>query len=61
MVCHAWQGIQEGATLPTALQVDPGTLSAGERKEQGIKDLPQQLEDALSSYEADDGEPASLL
>lgn len=50
------QGIKEGAVLPQALQVDPGTLSDAQRKQQGIRDLPRSLEAALASLEVDSGD-----
>ncbi|MFJ4099539.1 glutamine synthetase family protein [Amycolatopsis japonica] len=46
-------GVDEGATLPEPLDVDPGVLTEEERAARGIERLPQRLEEAVAAFEAD--------
>ncbi len=47
-------GIDAQASLPEPVDVDPASLSAGEREARGILALPSSLLDAVTAFEADD-------
>jgi len=44
-------GLAEQAILPAPVNVDPATLSAGERTAAGIEPLPSSLEKAVAAFE----------
>lgn len=47
-------GLDEVATLPEPVDVDPATLDPAERHRRGISRLPTRLADAVSAFEADE-------
>ena len=46
-------GMRSGATLPEAVDLDPGNLTDAERRAAGIVPLPSSLEEAVRAFEAD--------
>jgi hypothetical protein len=54
------QGLKEGRELPPPSNFDPGQLTASEREERGIQDLPSSLGAALDALEKDTGGGTNL-
>jgi glutamine synthetase len=47
-------GLDEDATLPDPVDVDPAALDAGERVRRGIHRLPTELADAVAAFDGDE-------
>ncbi len=54
LIAAGLDGIERGLEPPDPVEVDPATLSDGEREALGVRRLPATQEEALDALEADD-------